>query len=423
MPALAWTKHALGNGFEVVLHRDDRIPMVSVNLWYHTGPVNEPPGRSGFAHLFEHLMFEGSKHAGRQFDYLLESVGGTNMNGTTNWDRTNYYETVPSEHLELALWLEADRMGFMIDSLTQERLDVQREVVKNERRQSYDNRPYGPSGLKLYDLLFPPGHPYQGAVIGSMEDLSRASMADVRAFFARYYAPANATLVLAGNFNEAEALALVQKHFGTLAPRGPRVARPKPITGNFKAQRVIVKEPVELGRITNAWLTPPAYGPDEAALEIATRVLASGKASRLYQALVTTGLANDVSASLDANELTSVFEIQATLASGVKLPAVETVLDKELERLAKEGPTPEELKRAKTGLRLSFASQLQQLNANGGEGGRAGTLQRLNHYLGDPGALPRVLQAYGHVTPADVTRVLQTHLSPNLRATVVTEPQ
>lgn len=422
-PRLVWKKHTLRNGLEVVLHRDDRVPMVAVNLWYHTGPVNEPPGRSGFAHLFEHLMFEGSKHAGRQFDYLLESVGGTNMNGTTSWDRTNYYETVPSEHLELALWLEADRMGFMIDTLTQERLDVQREVVKNERRQSYDNRPYGPSSLKLYDLLFPPGHPYHGAIIGSMEDLSNASLADVKDFFARYYAPANATLVLAGNFDEATALAMVQKHFGTLAARGARVPRPKPVPRDLKAIRVTVEENVELGRITHAWLTPPAYNADEAALEIASRLLATGKASRLYQALVTTGLANDVSAFLDSNELVSVFEVQATLAGGVELAALETALDQELERLATHGPSTEELVRAKAGLRLSFASQLQQLNASGGEGGRAGTLQRLNHYLGDPGALGRVLNSYQQVTLEDVKRVLQAHLKLSARATVVTEPQ
>ncbi len=419
---LSYEKYTLQNGLEVILHRDPRLPMVAVNLWYHAGPVNEPAGRSGFAHLFEHLMFEGSKHAGRQFDYLLESVGGTNMNGTTSWDRTNYYETVPSEHLELALWLEADRMGFMIDTLTLERLNVQRDVVKNERRQSYDNRPYGPSALKLYELLFPPGHPYHGAVIGSMEDLSRASMADVKAFFKRYYTPANATLVLAGSFDPTLAKQHIDKHFGSLAARGPRVPRPKPEFAPLKPQRAVVREPVELGQVVIAWFTPPAYGPDEPALEVSAEILGSGKASRLYQALVASGLANDADASLDANELVSVFELDATVASGVSLVRVEEVLRAELERLAKQGPNPEELERAKVGLHLDLASQLQQLNARGGEGGRAGTLQRLNHYLGDPSALPRVVAALDAVTAEDVRRVTQKYLQKEHSVVVITEP-
>src|SRR5690606_7572215 len=181
--AIPFEKYQLDNGLTVLLHQDRSLPLVAVNLWYHVGPANEPPGRSGFAHLFEHLMFEGSRHVGREFDRLLESVGATNVNGTTSWDRTNYYETVPREHLELVLWLESDRMGFMLDGLDQQRLDVQRDVVKNERRQTYENAPYGPSTLALLDTLFPEGTPYHGAIIGSMEDLSAATLDDVREFF------------------------------------------------------------------------------------------------------------------------------------------------------------------------------------------------------------------------------------------------
>src|SRR5262245_24928124 len=216
---IPFEKYTLANGLEVILHRDTSLPRVAANLRYHVGPANEPPGRSGFAHLFEHLMFEGSRNVGDQFDRLLESVGATNVNGTTSWDRTNYYETVPREHLELVLWIESDRMGFMLDGLDQERLDVQREVVKNERRQTYENAPYGPSMLALLDTLFPTGTPYHGAVIGSMEDLTRAELGDVRAFFQAYYAPSNATLAVAGDFEIDATKALIQKYFATLPNR------------------------------------------------------------------------------------------------------------------------------------------------------------------------------------------------------------
>ncbi len=203
----------------MILHSDRSLPLIAVNVWYHAGPANEPAHRSGFAHLFEHLMFEGSKHVGHEFDRILESIGATNSNGTTSWDRTNYFETAPSENLETLLWLESDRMGYMIDTLTQERLDVQRDVVKNERRQSYENAPYGPSSLALLNGLFPEGHPYHGAVIGSMQDLSAASLGDVTEFFRQYYAPSNATLCIAGDLDVTRAKALIERYFGTLPDR------------------------------------------------------------------------------------------------------------------------------------------------------------------------------------------------------------
>src|SRR5687767_415232 len=215
-PRIPFEKYRLKNGLEVILHEDRSLPLVAVNIWYHVGPANEPKGRSGFAHLFEHLMFEGSRHVGREFDLLLEAAGATNMNGTTSWDRTNYFETVPREHLELVLWIESDRMGFMLDTLNQERLDVQRGVVQNERRQSYENAPYGPSTLALLDALFPEGHPYHGAVIGSMKDLEAAKLEDVRSFFQAYYAPSNATLAIAGDFDGAAVKQLIERYFGTL---------------------------------------------------------------------------------------------------------------------------------------------------------------------------------------------------------------
>jgi len=419
---IPYEKYQLANGLTVLLHRDATQSNVAVNLWYHVGPVNEPSGRSGFAHLFEHLMFEGSKHVGRNFDTLLESVGGTNMNGTTNWDRTNYFETVPSQHLELALWLESDRMGFMIDGVTQERLDIQREVVKNERRESLENQPDGPTYLKLMDTLFPVGHPYHGAVIGSMEDLSRASLSDVHAFFDSFYAASNATLALAGNFEIEAAKAWIEQYFGTL-PKRPTLKIPeRPEFAPLAATRLVVQERVELPRVTWAWRVPPAYSAAEAPLQLAGKVLTVGKASRLERALVKTGLANEVSASLDSNRLASAFVLQARLASGATPLAVEKVLENELKRLAVEGPTDDELKRARMTFKVALASDLQRLDAPSGEGGRAGTLQRLDQYLGNPGALPQVVAAFDATTRDDVRNMVKQYLDAPHRVVVLTEP-
>jgi zinc protease len=420
---IPFEKYTLANGLEVILHRDTSLPNVALNIWYHVGPANEPKGRSGFAHLFEHLMFEGSKYAGKDFDVLLESAGGTNMNGTTSFDRTNYYETVPSEYLELALWLESDRMGFMIDTLTEERLDVQRGVVLNERRQSYENRPYGPTELAMMDRLFPEGHPYHGNVIGSIQDLEHATMDDVRAFFAAYYAPSNATLTLAGDIDVPATKKLIEHYFGSL-PQRPRPERPRYATPPLAASdRLELEEPVSLAKVTMAWITPPAFAPDEAAIELATHVLGSGKASRLYQDLVVTGLAASVDSGLDDNELGSVVLIEAMVSSGVAVKQVEDAIEKSLSRLADAGPTQTELTRAKKGIFLDLASSLQLLNSGGGEGGRAGVLQQLNHYLGDPGRLPAEMQHLGSVQGSEVRDAVRKYLPLEHRLTVVTQPK
>lgn len=420
---IPFEKYELENGLEVILHRDPTLPKVAVNLWYHVGPANEPQGRSGFAHLFEHLMFEGSKHAGRQFDTLLESIGGTNMNGTTNFDRTNYFETVPSEHLETALWLESDRMGYMIDTLTPDRLEVQRGVVLNERRQSYENRPYGPSELALYDHLFPKGHPYHGNVIGSIEDLNRATMEDVKAFYAAYYAPSNATLALVGDIDVARTKELVQRYFGTL-PKRPRPERRKFVTAPLSAPaRLVIEEDVSLARVVLAWIVPPAFDPKEAGIELAANVLGSGKASRLYQELVVRELATDVDAWLDDQELGSVLAIEAMVASGVDLERVERELAASVQRLATAGPTERELDRAKKGLFVGLASSLQLLNSGAGDGGRAGVLQKLNHYLGDPGRLPSEMQHLAAVEPSEVQSLVREFLTPERCLTVITRPK
>jgi len=416
-------KLKLENGLTLILHRDASLPMVAVNIWYHVGPANEAPGRSGFAHLFEHLMFEGSRHVGHEFDRLLESVGATNVNGTTNWDRTNYFETVPREFLELALWIESDRMGYLLDAVTQERLDVQRDVVKNERRQTFENAPYGRSSLALLDTLFPAGHPYHGAVIGSMQDLSAATLDDVSDFFKSYYSPSNATLTLAGDFEPGTAKALVEKYFGTLHGRPQtRIARraTPPLT---QPVRLVVDEPVELARVAYGWIAPPAFGPDDAPLDIATSILAGGRATRLYRRLVVEDkLASDVEASTDPNALATMLDVGATAASGKTPEEVEKALDSVLDGLKATPPSAEELARAKRRTFLELASDLEQLNGHGGESGRAGLLQRFDHYLGDPGYLPKWIAAIDAVTAEDVSRVVQKYMAREARVTVITRP-
>ncbi len=286
-PSIPYEKYRLDNGLEVILSQDRSLPLVAVDIWYHVGAANEEPGRTGFAHLFEHMMFTGSKHIPRgAADKLLEGAGGTDSNASTSFDRTNYYDTVPANQLELALWTHADRMGYLLDSLDQTALSNQQDVVRNERRQSYENRPYGIADEALIHALFPPGHPYRAAIIGSHLDIQAASLADVRDFFKRYYRPNNATLTLVGDFDTASAKRLVQKYFGSFK-RGPDVPAPSVVTPALTAEkRITVTDRIELERLDLAWLTPPRFKPGDAELAIAGYILAGGKSSRLYKKLV-----------------------------------------------------------------------------------------------------------------------------------------
>ncbi len=422
-PTLAFARFRLENGLEVIVHPDPALPLVAVNLWYHVGPAREPRGRSGFAHLFEHLMFTGSRHVGDRFDELLEAAGATNVNGTTSWDRTAYFATVPREHLPLLLWIESDRMGFLLDGLDAKRLAVQQGVVANERRETYEDAPYGPSTLALFDALFPPGHPYHGAIIGSIRDVVAATLADVRRFHERYYAPSNATLVLAGDVTPADARRLVTRYFGTLPsrPPPPRVTTATPPLA--APVRVEVREDVDLARVALGWIAPPAYGPDDAALEVAATVLAGGRATRLYRALVTDeSVATDVGAYLDANELASIVMVTATGKRGVSGADLERRLDAVVADLGRSGPSSAELARAKRRVLVDLYSDLQLLDGGGGESGRAGLLQRFDHYLGDPGFLPHYVARIEAVTADDVARVVTEHLGRGRRATVITVP-
>jgi len=420
--ALPFTTFALANGMKVILSQDRRLPRVAVNLWYHVGPVNEPKGRSGFAHLFEHLMFEGSKNVGHQFDTLMEGMGASGINGTTNWDRTNYFETVPSEHLATALWIESDRMAFM--ALSPERLEAQRAIVKNERRQSFENAPYGLSDLELLDTLFPPGHPYHGAVIGSMQDLSAAHMNDVHEFYKTYYAPNNATLTLVGDFEVDAARALIEKYFASIPRREvPTTAHPTtpPLA---KAVKKTVLEDVELLRVVKGWIAPPAYSPEDPALRVATAVLTTGKASRLYRSLVVEQkLATEVSAYVDANRLCSVVGVDAKASSKTTADKLQAELERALADFARQGPNARELARAKKALLVELFGSLEYLNGGDGESGRAGLFQRFSYYTGDPGYLPRWVRQVNEVTSADVIAAVQKWLNEQQSATVVTLPK
>ena len=420
---IAFEKYTLPNGLEVILHRDPSLPEVAVSVWYHVGPVNEPPKRSGFAHLFEHLMFAGSRNVGTQMDQLLESIGATNMNGTTNWDRTNYFETVPAEYLQMALWIESDRMGFLLDGIGQKQLDIQRDVVKNERRQSFENAPYGPSALTLLDTLFPVGHPYHGAVIGSMEDLSAATFDDVKAFYRQFYAPSNATLALAGDIDVAATKSWIEKYFSTLR-KLPKPATPTYVSKPISATRLDVDEPVQVAKVAFGWVTPGAYQPGSAALEIAAEILAGGKSARLYRSLVVEQkIAVDVDADADGNALGTLFSVDASAATGVAPERLENAIVTELERLNTLPPTEAELQRAKRRILLAVVRDLQSLNGHGGESGRVGQLQRFNHYLGNPGAISDWYQQLWKVTANEVSEASKKWLVSSQRVTVITRPK
>ena len=285
MLSIDFEKYTLTNGLQVILHQDQALPITAVNLWYHVGSKDEDPGRTGFAHLFEHIMFEGSKNHNTDFFEPLEKVGA-NINGSTTHDRTNYWTNVPANHLEMVLWLESDRMGFLLEALDQNRLDLQRDVVKNERRQSYENRPYGKSHLALESAVFPSPHPYSWPIIGSQEDLTAAELDDVKAFFNKYYSPNNASLTIAGDIDLEDTIEQIERYFGSLPP-GPTVDRVKQMDSPLVGEsRLDMRDKVQLPRLSLVWPTGPMFGPDEAALDLMASILGDGKTSRLYRELV-----------------------------------------------------------------------------------------------------------------------------------------
>ena len=415
------TTFTLPNGLRVIVAEDRSTPIAAVNVWYHVGSGYEKPGRTGFAHLFEHVMFEGSKNVKEgDFDNLLEAAGGNN-NGSTNPDRTNYYETVPSNAVELALWLEADRMGGLLDDLNEQKLNSQRDVVKNERRQSYENRPYGLLYETAYEALYPKGHPYSWTTIGSMEDLSAATLDDVKEFFRTYYAPNNASIAIVGDVRTDEVRRTVERFFGGI-PRGDEVRKPEIPVPAIAATRYITREDrVTLPDVSIIWRTGPRFSADDAALEVLGEVLSGGKSSRLYKRLVyDEQIAQMVSASNQAQLLSGDFWIRMRGKATTDLDVLERAAYEEIAKLAASGPTRQELERVINTLETGFVGSLERV---GGFGGKADQLNSYLYYTGDPGYVAKDLARYRAVTPADVQRVAREYLAGKNRVVISFVPQ
>jgi zinc protease len=386
--------YTLENGLTVILHEDHDLPLVQVNVWYHVGSKDEEKGRSGFAHLFEHLMFQGSEHVQGEYFEHLQKVGGS-INGTTNVDRTNYFEKVPAEYLPLALWLEADRMGWLLEALTQEKLDNQREVVKNERRQSYENRPYGTSWMTLMEAVYPTDHPYEHTTIGSHEDLSAANLEDVKTFFRTWYVPNNASLVVAGDFDPDTAKALVEQYFGPIASGEeptPRTDEMFALEENIEIRQNEAGVPFQ--KVWIAWPSAPLYAEGDAELDLLTSVLSGGKDSRLYRVLVhEKQIAKSVSAAQVSRRLTSMYMIQATAAEGHTTDEIVAEIDSILREVAAEAPTKDEVEIGRTTWEARFVRDLQSLHS------RANQLNSYFLLTGQPDSIEMDLGRYGAVTP------------------------
>lgn len=397
--SVPYEQFTLPNGLNVILHRDNTIPRATVNVWYHVGSGSEKPGRTGFAHLFEHILFEGSKNVPEgKFDEWLEAAGANN-NGSTMEDRTNYFEEIPSNALDLALFLESDRMGYLLDVISPAKVDGQRDVVKNERRQSYENRPYGKAYLELPALLYPAGHPYSWTVIGSMEDLTAASHEDVTEFFKNYYIPSNASLCIAGDIDLVKTRAAVEKWFSDVKSGNKQIPFPKvPEAKLAEEKRMVLEDKVQLPRLMMVWLTPPAYNPGNAEIDVIGHLLTDGKNSRLYKRLVyEMEIAQSVSSYQDSKKLGSELVISIDARPGVSLGQIEKIVKEEIAKLQNEPPTERELQRVTNQLESSFLQLIET------SGAKADQLNAYYYYTGNPDYFNEDLARYKAIAPADVT--------------------
>ena len=420
LPEIKYERYTLPNGLTVLTHEDHRLPLVAVDLWYHVGPLNERAGRTGFAHLFEHMMFEGSEHVGEKAHIkYVQGAGATDVNGTTDFDRTNYFETLPANQLELGLWLESDRMGFLLEGLDRVKLANQRDVVRNERRQG-EGTPYDLAEEEMFHQLFPHDHPYYANVIGSHADVEAARVNDVREFHQQFYTPNNASIAIAGDFNPAQVKALLTQYFGPI-PAGPKVEPVNVITPPITTQkRVTVTDTVSLPRVTVAFLLPGAYTPGDAEGQLLSDILGGTKASRLRQALIyKTQVAQSVDCNANALKLTSIFSCDLTAKPGVKLEDLENTFWQEVGKLQSDGPTTEELDAVRTSDLTRKISGLQRL---GGFGGVADTLDSYLQYTGDPGYLPKDIARYQAVTTASVREVAVRYLNKNQAVVILCTP-
>ncbi|MEC9321451.1 MAG: pitrilysin family protein, partial [Chloroflexota bacterium] len=391
MISIPLEKRSLSNGLDLITHVDNSVPVVAVNVWYHVGSKNEVPGRTGFAHLFEHVMFEGSKNHNKDYFDPLQKIGA-NINGSTTNDRTNYWEDLPSNYLELALWLESDRMGFLLDALDQERFDLQREVVKNERRQSYENRPYGMAHLRLQEALFPKPHPYSWPTIGSQEDLDSASLEDVMDFFKKYYSPSNASIAIAGDIDPDRVYDQVTKYFGDLEP-APSIERFGRMDSLLSGQTSIqLEDAVQLPRIYLAWPTLPDFTDTQAALDVLSVILSDGRSSRLSKKLVYEDQkVHDVRAFHHGQEISGEFHITATANPGETLESIEEELLFALDQISSTPPSESEMIRAKNRITSYHILQMEKI---GGFGGRADQLNFYNMMTGDPSTINTDIDRY-----------------------------
>ncbi|HLQ22215.1 MAG TPA: pitrilysin family protein, partial [Gemmatimonadales bacterium] len=396
---IPFQKFVLKNGLTLIVHEDHKAPIVAVNVWYHVGSKNEVPGRTGFAHLFEHLMFQGTEHYKGEYFTPFEQVGVTDQNGTTNNDRTNYFENVPTNALDVALWMESDRMGHLLGAIDQGRLDEQRGVVQNEKREG-ENEPYGKVWGFLTPRLFPANHPYFWTVIGSMDDLNAAKLEDVKAWFQTYYGAANAVVVIAGDITPETARAKVEHYFGDI-PSGPPVARQDAwIARRTGTQRGIMQDRVPQPRLYRVWNIPGWGTADERYLDLAGDVLSSGKNSRLFKRLVYDDqIATSVAAYVDTREIGGLFVVEVTARPGDDLAKVERAVDEELTRFLRTGPTPAELARVKTQYRAGFVRGIERI---GGFGGKSDVLAQGEVFGGRPDAYKTTLARVAAATPADL---------------------
>jgi zinc protease len=406
---IPFKKFVLTNGLTLIVHEDHKAPIVAVNLWYHVGSKNEKPGKTGFAHLFEHLMFTGSDHFKgggdqRAFFEAMERIGATDLNGTTSNDRTDFFENVPKNALDVALWIESDRMGHLLGSIDQARLDTQRGVVQNEKRQG-ENEPYGVTEELITKGTAPPGHPYSWTVIGAMEDLNSASLDDVKTWFTNYYGAANTVLVLAGDIDAGTALKKAEQYFGEI-PAGPPVARYQSWIPRIPGtRREIVADRVPQARLYKVWNIPPYGEADNVYLDLVTDVLVSGKSSRLYKRLVyDEQIATDVSATVGPNEISGQFMIVATARPGGDLTSIERAIDEELARFLATEPTTAELQRAKAGKIAGFVRGIERI---GGFGGKSDQLNAYNVFRDDPGYFAADRERYEGATRDTITAALR----------------
>jgi predicted Zn-dependent peptidase len=415
---LSLETYELANGLRVVLNEDHSAPLVAVNLWYHVGSKNERVGRTGFAHLFEHMLFSGSKHVGNNEHFrYVQSVGGV-LNGTTFFDRTNYFETLPSNYLSLGLWLESDRMGFFLPALTQEKLDIQREVVKEERRQRYDNVPYGTAFERLLNLAYDPDYSYHWPTIGSMEDLQAASLDDIREFFATWYRPDNCTLTLVGDFIPSEAKQLIDQYFGDIAPVGSFPQFTLERQPQNLERRETFPARVQLPRLYRLYHLPKMGTPEWIHADLLTTILSADKASRLERALVhEKQIAQDVAAYVLPTESTGMLLLQATSKEGVPIETIEQAVDEEIARVVSGGITDDELTRAKNRAEIEYAHQVENYDS------RADLIGMLATYFADPMILQTWLDPYRTATATDLAEVAKKFLVPENRATSLFVPE